>query len=132
MKIGPFEVVWLNRVRDDHARKLGFNDRHELDLAEYMASLARDNDETATVAFRYIERDRARRAAARAAAGAPRRGKWSALRDEALTVADEIRAARPGLSRSRLTDLVMDRLAGDHDKLPGRSTLMGWLKKVYS
>lgn len=126
------DLVKLTRkVRADQARRHGFKSVAEYEEAEFAANRAfYEDDDMAALVVRYIRRDAAHRAAARAAATAPRRGKWADLQPVAMRLAGEIRAARPGLSRSRLADLVLDQLAADHERVPGRSTVMDWLKKV--
>ncbi|MEP3329362.1 hypothetical protein [Sedimentitalea sp.] len=119
------------RAVEAQARRHGFKSVAKYEEAEFAANRAYyDDDDMAALAVRYIRRDAAHRAAARAAATAPRRSKWADLQGDTMRLGAEIQAARPGLSRSRLADLVLDQLAADHDRVPGRSTMMDWLKKV--
>lgn len=126
------DLINLTRkTRAARARQLGFESVDTMMEAEYAASRAyHEDDEMAALAVHYMRRDAAHRAASRAAASASRRSKWTDLQPVALSLASEIQDARPDLSRSRLVDLVLDRLAADHKTLPSKTTISGWLKKV--
>ncbi|WP_425044162.1 hypothetical protein [Primorskyibacter sp. S87] len=113
-----------------HARRLGFTDADALSDAQHAGNRAADGDEMAALAMRYIDRDRARVAQSRRASKGSRKGKWDHLRDEAMGIGAEIRAARADLSVSAIADLVQVRLSDDHNKLPDKRTVERWLKKV--
>ncbi|RBW56816.1 hypothetical protein DS909_08920 [Phaeobacter gallaeciensis] len=126
--VDPPDAETITRLRADHARDLGFDNTDALDEAEGIGNAATHGDPAALVARRYIRRDIARVAQSRRAAAVSRRSKWDAVKPEALAHIERIRASRSGLKTSSVADLVLDRLSRDHDKIPGRSTIIGWVK----
>lgn len=80
------------------------------------------------MAKRYIDKDRLRVSASRAAAKSPRRGKWADVKVEAVEIAARIAARRSGLTASSLAEVMLSELGLSHDELPDRTTVLRWTK----
>ncbi|SFM11304.1 hypothetical protein [Shimia aestuarii] len=128
--VDPPDQETVDRLIAEHAHQLGFADVSAYWDAVQAGNLASEGDDMAALAMRYIRRDIARVAQSRAAAGSVRRGKWDAVRGEALDIAARIMARRSNLSESAVADLVLARLSEEHGDLPDKRTVIRWMKKV--
>ncbi|MGX9350094.1 hypothetical protein ACS3QZ_02735 [Shimia sp. W99] len=128
--VDPPDQETVDHLIAEHAHQLWFADVSAYWDAVQAGNRAVDGDDMAALAIHYIERDRARVAQSRAAAGSVRRGKWDAVRGEALDLAVKITARRRDLTLSAVADLVLVRLSDDHDELPDKRTVLRWMKKV--